>query len=152
MKSSVPFLMWFLDEGDGYFEACVAIYISGVITCQLLPIAVMYIFSWGIIHPVTAGIYYCHDWARVKQPGKIIFPPWTQAWEKSLILMPLFALYHSHVTRGFCNSERGLKCIHSHSISPNCLLAATTKTALRAEMAAPSLKTLTTACIVGIPA
>lgn len=49
-----------------------AIYNTGIITCQVLPLAMMYNFSWGIIHSAISDIYYCHDWARVKQPGKMI--------------------------------------------------------------------------------
>jgi hypothetical protein len=41
--------------------ACASIYNMVIITCLVLPLAVMYIFSQGIIHPATAAIYYCHD-------------------------------------------------------------------------------------------
>lgn len=88
LKSCVACVMWFSDEDDGYYVARVAIYNTGIIICQVLPLAMMYIFSRDIIHSATADIYYCHDCARVKQHWKNDL----SLWISETVREPFFSL------------------------------------------------------------
>lgn len=134
--------MWSVGEDDGYYVARVAIYNAVIITCQILPWAMMYIFSWDIIHSAIAGIYYCHNWARVKQPGKIIFlcryPRERQkAREEPVffsicLIMTLFSSYHS---QRFTMQSQGWNLFTATRLHQIASSSPQTKTALRAKMA-----------------
>ena len=121
----VSFVTGLLHEGNGYDMAHVAICDTGIIICQ------MYNFSQDIIHPATAGIYYCHDWAQVKLPGKMIFlsglyqrqKERRQAGGKTLFFKnrlnsdTVFLASVQHHP-GFAVQESELRWIHSHRTSP----------------------------------
>lgn len=119
--------MSFSDEADWYHIERDAIYNSGVITCQVPPLAMMYIFSWDIIHSAMASIYYCHDCAQT-------------AWENDLSLKELDPETEKETCFSSAQSiSLSLQCrfrAEIYSWPTNRLVLGATKTALRVKMAA----------------